>query len=177
MLGSNCLLSNQGLGRGCYWRERVRTIFREPASPVLIEVWVFSRNGPVEMWGFECGGGEVGHCRAVGGSQTIGQSSHLRSVPAMYKEPTCASNLPVPPHPPGGPELGPEWRGGRDRWQQRWLLWSEQPVREPGAHDPHVFLQGLLLWQAGGGEGGGEAGGVELRAGERPATCHFGGAD
>lgn len=81
------------------------------------------------------------------------------------------------PHPSGGPELGPQWRGGGGWWQQRWLLWREQPVREPGAHDPHLFLQGLLLRQAGGGEGGGEARGVELRAGGRPATSHFGGAD
>ena len=39
------------------------------------------------------------------------QDSHFRrDILSFIRD--IPSNLPVPPHPPGGPELGPEWRGG-----------------------------------------------------------------
>ncbi len=52
---------------------------------------------------------------------------------------------------PGGSELQ---HAGRPRC----LLRCHQPVRELREHDHHLLHQGLLLWQAGGGESGGEGG-------------------
>lgn len=52
---------------------------------------------------------------------------------------------------PGGPESE---HAGRPCG----LLWCHQPVRELWEHDHHLLHQGLLLWQAGGREGGGENG-------------------
>lgn len=47
---------------------------------------------------------------------------------------------------------GPELRAGRPGS----VLRRHQPVRELREHDHHLLHQSLLLWQAGGREGGGE---------------------
>ncbi len=58
----------------------------------------------------------------------------------------------------GGPE---SQHAGRPRG----LLRCHQPIRELGEHDHHLLHQGLLLWQAGGREGGGEDGFKLLHSG------------
>lgn len=57
---------------------------------------------------------------------------------------------------PSPPLLSPGGSEQHDPGRARDLLWCQQPVQQCREHDHHSLHQGVLLWETGRGEGGGE---------------------